>query len=119
MEMWSAPEVVIEGELEVWKPVAGFIRYEVSNLGRFRRKLTGKILLGTLKHTGYMHIGLMKDGDQIWKLSHRMVAEAFLEKPSPKHNDVHHKNKIKTDNWSGNLEWLTRSEHAKRGLIPA
>lgn len=113
MEMWQAPKVEVNGEVEVWETVAGFIRYEVSTLGRFRRKSTGKLLGGNTSHNGYLHIGLLKDGKQITKLSHRLIAETFLEKPSPLHNDVNHKNKKRMDNRVSNLEWLTRSQHAK------
>ncbi len=114
MEMFGA-EVVVEGfdAQEEWRSVTGFVRYEVSSLGRFRRKSTGRILGGKPAHNGYLHIGLLKDGKQTWRMAHRLVAEAFLYKPSEKHNDVNHKNKVRNDNRTSNLEWLTRSQNAK------
>jgi hypothetical protein len=47
---------------------------------------------------------------------HRLVAGAYLEKPSDKHIEVNHKNLDKQDNRIENLEWVTRDEnrnHAK------
>jgi len=47
---------------------------------------------------------------------HRLVAEAYLEKPSDEHTEVNHKNMNKTDNRLENLEWVTPTEnrnHAK------
>jgi hypothetical protein len=46
---------------------------------------------------------------------HRLVAEAYIEKPSDLHIEVNHKNLNKLDNRAENLEWVTKSrnrEHA-------
>ena len=67
----------------------------------------------TLHANGYLHIGLLRDGKQVPKLAHRLIAETFLFKPSEKHNDVNHKNKNRADNRVSNLEWLTRSDNSK------
>lgn len=98
---------------EEWRTVPSFPGYEVSSLGRFRNRATGQYLGGTTVHNGYLHIGLMSGGRQHTKLSHRMVAEAFLEQPSPQHSDVNHKNKVRTDNRVSNLEWSTRSHNSR------
>ena len=111
LEFLTAPPAQITSES--WLTVVGFPRYEVSSLGRFRNKATGYYLGGTTVHNGYLHIGLIRDGRQITKLAHRLVAETFLTKPSPLHNDVNHRNKVRTDNRSENLEWLTRSANSK------
>lgn len=97
---------------EEWKVVSGFLRYECSSLGRFRRKVTGAIIKGTMAHNGYQHIGLVKEGIQVWKLAHRLIAETWLERPSEKHCDVNHRNKVRNDNRVCNLEWMTRSQNA-------
>ena len=98
---------------EEWRIAPGFPRYEVSNMGRFRNTATGKYLTGSVANNGYIHIGLVTSGKQIFKLAHRLVAEAFLEQPSPKHSDVNHKNKVRSDNRDSNLEWSTRSHNSK------
>ena len=103
----------VTAETEEWRTVPGFLRYEVSSMGRFRNRATGQYLGGTTVHNGYLHIGLIRNGHQETKLAHRLVAEAFLEKPSPNHSDVNHKNKVRTDNRSSNLEWCTRSHNSR------
>ena len=100
-------------ESETWLTVVGFPRYEVSSLGRFRNRATGRLLGGSLAHNGYLHIGLTTNGTQITKLAHRLIAETFLTKPSSNHNDVNHRNKIRNDNRVVNLEWLTRSDNSR------
>ena len=98
---------------EEWRRVPDFPRYEVSTLGRFRNRSTGQYLGGTTVHNGYLHIGLIRDGKQHTHLAHRLVALAFLERPSPRHTDVNHLNKVRTDNRVVNLEWSTRSHNSK------
>lgn len=101
-------------EIEEWRVVPGFPRYEVSSFGRFRNRITGKYLRTHTSCDKYQHIGLVRNGKQEPKLVHRLVAMAFLEDPpSPHHTDVNHKNKIKTDNRVSNLEWMTRSQNSK------
>ena len=100
-------------EREEWRQVAGFPRYEVSSMGRFRNRATGLYLGGTTSNNGYVHIGLVTNGRQITKLAHRLVAETWLQKPSPSHCDVNHKNKTRADNRLSNLEWATRSHNSK------
>jgi hypothetical protein len=73
----------------------------------------------TVANNGYIHIGLLRDRKQITKLAHRLIAETWLQKPSPSHNDVNHQNKNRADNRVSNLQWMTRSEnsiHAKTYL---
>lgn len=103
-------------EGEEWREVVGFPRYEVSSYGRFRNKATGRHLGGTVADNGYVHIGLFRDGFQVCKLAHRLVAETFLVRPSERHLEVNHKDKVRANNRVRNLEWSTRSwnsRHAK------
>jgi len=100
-------------ETEEWKEVVGFPLYDVSTLGRFRRRSNGLFITGTIANNGYRHIGLMRDGRQITKLAHRLIAETFLEQPSPAHSDVNHQNKQRADNRVSNLEWMTRSQNSR------
>lgn len=112
---------------EVWKEIVGWDGiYRVSNLGRiksiFHRKrgIVVKIRRFTLnKGTGYLQCTLFISGHpRINADVHVLVATAFKKK---KLSEVNHKNGIKTDNRTVNLEWTTKSgnmKHAhKMGLI--
>ena len=97
---------------EEWRTVPDFPRYEVSSMGRFRNRGTGRFIGGSAAHNGYLHITVTKDGKPFTKLCHRLVASAFLEQPSAKHTEVNHKNKDRADNRLSNLEWMTRQENS-------
>jgi hypothetical protein len=107
------PESVarVEYTEEYWRHIDEFPGYYVSTMGRFRRGESP--LTGSIKHNGYVHIGLMKDGKQVWRLAHRVVAQVFLDQPSKLHGDVNHRNRSRSDNRLANLEWMTRSQNAK------
>lgn len=113
LDLFPTPDGHTLIELEEWRAVAGFPRYECSNLGRFRRKVDCCYLRGTIAFNGYAHIGLMRDGKQITKLAHRLIAETWLVQPTPAHSDVNHRNKARADNRVSNLEWATRSMNSK------
>jgi len=44
------------------------------------------------------------------------VAEAFLERPSPDHDEVNHRDGDKLNNQSKNLQWVTRSENIRHSV---
>ena len=119
--------------MEKWKPVKGFENfYEVSDLGRVRRKKTlvrtgikhnefktvhERILKPNKKRNGYMTVDLSM-GNIVKTISvHKLVATAFCEKPdSDEKMEVNHINCNKADNRAENLEWVTpkqNKEHAK------
>lgn len=111
---------------EIWKDVDEYEGiYQVSSHGRVKRVAPGpstwpgRLLKPGRNTYGYLHVSLYRDGKEQTVAVHRLVAEAFLERPSPGHNEVNHKNGDKTDNRVENLEWVTCSEnhrHAHRVL---
>lgn len=107
------------------------IRYEVSTLGRIRKKRTGEII--KLGYTHYNPITAKKrhksseksyamfriryKGKRYVTSVHRCVAMAFIQRPSDDlfaRYEVDHINGNKHDNRVENLEWVTHSENVRR-----
>ena len=103
---------------EIIKPVPGYEgRYGVSDQGNVYRYL--KMKDGTIKTIkrkpaivgwGYLQLDFWVKGKLSKQYVHRLVAKAFLQKPSA-NMQVNHINGIKTDNRVCNLEWVTHSEN--------
>ena len=72
---------------EKWKPVKGLEMYEVSDLGRVRRRTgspwakAGKVLKPNVLRKGYLTVRLYKDGEQYDRLVHVLVAQEFIPNP--------------------------------------
>ena len=98
---------------EEWRPVVGFSRYEVSNLGRVRSNASStnqrKILKQGTAPNGYKTVSLASgdswgSGKIVTKRVHRLVAEAFLENPN-NYDQIDHINTITDDNRTENIQW--------------
>ena len=109
-------------ENEIWKPIVGYERYQISNLGRIKyptSKTKYLISFGCLSKK-YGTISLTKDKISKHFFIHRLVASAFITndncKPYVNHIDSNTKN-----NNVNNLEWVTPSENTlhsyKNGLM--
>ncbi|KKN59958.1 hypothetical protein LCGC14_0537080 [marine sediment metagenome] len=111
--------------MEIWKDIKGYEgHYQISNIGRIKSLKRGKnrILKTPPNSKGYLLVGLTKNGITETKRIQRLVAICFIPNPYNK-PEVNHKNGIKIDNRTENLEWATRQEnviHAvKNGLSHA
>jgi hypothetical protein len=102
---------------EVWKPIKNFDAYEISNLGRVRRILSGphthagKILKQGYTNKGYKRVCICANKRSYTKKVHRLVAEAFIPNPN-KLPQVNHKGK-KVDNREWMLEWISTENHGR------
>jgi hypothetical protein len=91
-------------------------KYEISNYGRIRRFISEKEEWKILKSSyikGYKVFAFKaesKDKKTITKTIHKLVAEAFNERPSEKHKFVIHLDFVKDNNHFKNLKWVSQSE---------
>lgn len=98
-------------ENEEWREMAGYEGlYWVSNLGRVcaipRKGTQGGLMKGYVDRKGYIILTLRKDGTQLSRRLHRMVAETFIPNPDNL-PEVNHKDENKLNNNVENLEWCT------------
>ncbi|MBO0961995.1 hypothetical protein J1P26_20015 [Neobacillus sp. MM2021_6] len=98
---------------ETWKVIDGSDGiFLVSNHGRFQRvyKNHTGFLLPTLKKRGrFLEIKVRFKGIYKNYQVAKLVAHHFIEPPSSG-EVLHHKNLIKTDNFAGNLEYISRGK---------
>lgn len=96
---------------EIWKNIDGYEGlYQISNLGRVKslgneKNRKERILkLTKNKKTGYLQVGLHKEGKAKRINVHRLVASAFIENPNNL-PFINHIDEDKTNNSVSNLEW--------------
>jgi len=95
----------------MWKKIANYPNYEISNAGEVRNTKTKKILKYCLRR-GYPCITLCQQGIASKFNIHRLVAQHFIANPHNK-PQVNHINGDKLTNTAINLEWVTCSENLK------
>lgn len=100
---------------EQWRNIVGYNgNYQVSNYGRIKRN--EHILKPDYNSSGYLRVGLRKDGKTKKELIHRLVAEAFLDNPSNL-PVVNHINEDKEDNRVSNLQWSSVKDNLNYGTL--
>lgn len=97
---------------ENWRPVIGYPKYEVSDLGRVRNSSTKKALKGTIDIGGYHRVNLYGPNDRRLMFVHRLVLESFIG-PCPKKMECCHNDGNRTNNCLTNLRWDTRANNVK------
>ena len=69
------------------------------------------------KHNGYYYVSIKsKEGKQIQRRIHILVAKAFIEKNDPTYNVVMHKDNDKSNNNVNNLMWGNTSINTKQAF---
>lgn len=92
---------------ERWEPITGFVgQYEISNKGRVRNSRNGYILKNFSLPSGYLFVRFWKDGKKRVKYIHRLVADAFCDRPEGC-DIVNHLDFNVQNNTADNLEWVT------------
>lgn len=100
----------------IWKDIPGWENlYKVSNTGLVFSVTSGKILATFQAGIGYPALKLRLKPRLETFYVHRLVAEAFCEKPQGA-TEVNHKNGRKTDNFAENLEWVTSSQNKRHAV---
>ena len=106
------------------KPVQGFEGfYEVSEDGKVYSlaRWTGyytkyeKMLKPEITEAGYERVILCKNGKQVRKMVHQIVAENFIPNPENKPH-INHIDSDRKNNCVGNLEWCTPKENAVHSI---
>jgi hypothetical protein len=112
-ENWVQLKIDVEG---VEKPP----RYAISNFGRiksFQGSESGTIIKGSVIQ-GYKSLNIrLTKGKSFNKYIHKIVAEAFVNRPSEEHKFVIHLDYEKTNNHFENLMWATKTmmvEHNRK-----
>lgn len=94
---------------EIWKTINNFQKYEISNFGKLRNKITKRILKPSIK-SGYLCTCVPNDnGNRKSMRIHRFVAQNFIPNPENKET-VNHKDHNRLNNNVNNLEWATTTE---------
>lgn len=102
--------------MEEWRDIKGFEKkYEISNYGRIRNKITNHIYKNTNKYGNYFSIILYDETHKKSVRIHRLVAEHYIPNPN-NYPCVNHLDLNKQNNHVDNLEWCTYSHNTKDAI---
>ena len=120
MNAAAQQSVADEVHAEEWRVVPGFPAYEVSDLGRVRRRISapgwgaGHILRPAAAHGGHLYVMLSDGNGNTRKLFvHRLVALAFIGPASAHAPLALHRDDVPTNNRPDNLYWGTHRQNVE------
>ena len=99
---------------EYWTDIEEYPNYSVSNLGRVKNKVSGKILKPQKDYKGYLRVRLYNQKLSRRFFVHRLVIEAFCRESL---QTVDHVNGVKSDNNLSNLRYLSREDNTRKSSI--
>ena len=92
-------------------------QFKISNYGDLMNAKTGHIYKTFVNKNGYVQVCVSlgsKENKKVFKL-HKAVAETFI--PNPDESYVpNHIDGVKTNNFVGNLEWVSISDNVKHAI---
>ncbi|HEY5409268.1 MAG TPA: HNH endonuclease [Caulobacteraceae bacterium] len=105
---------------EEWRVCPDYEAYEVSSLGRVRRRWgRAETIAQKLEPTGYFSVHLCMHGVRCTRFVHRLVCRAWHgPPPTPEHQSDHFPDKTTTNNVPENLRWATRAENLSTRVLP-
>ena len=102
-------------EIIKWETIKDFDNFEISNTGIVRNKINKKEKSQSYNEKGYKRVTFYKNGKNVNKYVHRLVAETFIPNPENKPT-VNHIDGNKSNNNVENLEWATYKEQNAHSL---
>lgn len=115
--------------VEIWRPVVGFPRYEISQYGTVRLTVdtmrnqhenkAGKIMKTHITRKGYEYVQLSNGSSRKSVSIHRLVLMAHVGMPPSEKAQCNHKDGNRRNNHISNLEWCDQTynlEHSYRVL---
>lgn len=103
----------------IWKPInlSPFNKsHLISNYGDIKVIKTGRLLKQRFDKDGYYQVNLYYNGLEVTKKVHRLVALTFLKDDYKEDLVVNHIDGVKTNNYVGNLEWVTISRNTQHAF---
>lgn len=103
---------------EIWKDLDFSKKYEISNLGRVRNKLTDRILKQSIQSSGNAIVCLSIDGKVRTYSVGRLILNTFMPTPNSDKYVVGYKDNNKSNNVLDNLFWTQERQYTKFHLVP-